>query len=48
MKIVSGNEATITNNDSDFNIIVNIHPTDGIHCLLIIRRVVDLRSCLGD
>ena len=25
-------------NDSNFNIIVNLHPTDGTHCVIDIRR----------
>ena len=28
----------ITINDDDFNIIVNLHPTDGTHWVLVIRR----------
>ena len=31
-------ETPLTINDDDFNIIVNLHPTDGTHWVLVIRR----------
>ena len=31
-------ESPLTINDDDFNIIVNLHPTDVTHFVLVIRR----------
>ena len=38
IEIVIRDETPHTINDDDFNIIVNLHPTDGIHWALVIRR----------
>ena len=38
IEIVMRDETTLAINDDDFNIIVNLHPTDGTHWVLVIRR----------
>ena len=38
IEIVMRDQTPLTINDDDFNIIVNLHPTDGTHWVLVIRR----------
>ena len=41
IEIVLRDEKPLTTNDDDFNIIVNLYPTDGTHWVLVIRRECD-------
>ena len=38
IEIVMRDETPLTINHDDLNIIVNLHPTDGTHWVLVIRR----------
>ena len=38
IEILMRDETPLTINDDDFNIIINLHPTDGTHWVLVIRR----------
>ena len=38
IEIIMRDEKPYNINDNNFNIIVNLHPTDGTHWVLVIRR----------
>ena len=38
IEIVMRDQTPDSIRDSNFNIIVNLHPTEGTHCVLVIRR----------
>ena len=38
MEIVMRDQKTDSTKESNFNIIVNLHPTDGTHWVIVIRR----------
>ena len=38
IEIAMRDDTPLIINDDDFNIIVNLHPTDGTHWVLVIRR----------